>query len=119
MAIPRQAARVVEAGQLEGRVLVPRGEEQVLGAEVAVNDAQVVAVLHAEDDDAAQVPRVVLAEPPLHEGRQSMKIQPKRAAGIGKLAAIGQERQGIIGNAGEQQWVSVKRVKSARSRVRE
>ena len=54
------AAREAEVGQLHVRVVVLGGEQQVLGLEVAVHDAEVVAVPHGVQEDAAQVPSLLL-----------------------------------------------------------
>lgn len=77
-AFPRQAPREVEARQLYGCVFVPGRQQQLLGAKVAVHDAHVVAVVDTEDQGAAQMSRVALAE-----ARLRKKLKPA-ARGRGK-----------------------------------
>lgn len=49
MVITRQAPREVEAGQFNCCGIISGRKEQVLGAKVAVNNAHIVAMLHAVD----------------------------------------------------------------------
>ena len=63
------AAGEVEAVKLDVRVVPRRPQEEVLGLQVTMDDAQVVAVLHGGDQHAAQIPYVFLAVVRLQEQR--------------------------------------------------
>ena len=57
----RELRREPEVAELDRRVVVVRHAQQILGLEVAVHDAQVVAVLDRLEQDQDQVPRLLLA----------------------------------------------------------
>lgn len=65
------AAREPEVRQLDVGVVVLRRQQQVLGLQIAVHDAEVVAVAHGVQQDAAQVARLLLVVVRLHENNMA------------------------------------------------